>query len=70
MAVPQGRAYLFADAAWFRNFAPPQGNGDAVGYGVGMISLSAGREVGVDLGIPRGGTLKDGRLHVRIQTSF
>lgn len=70
VALPGARAYVFSDGAWFRDFAPPFRDRDAAGFGVGMISENPGREVGVDLGIPRGGTLKEGRLHIRLQTRF
>jgi hypothetical protein len=70
LSLPQGRAYVFADAAWFRRFAFPRNNSDAVGYGVGLSSETAQRRLTVDLGLPRGGTLREGRLHVRLETRF
>jgi hypothetical protein len=69
-SLAQGRAYLFTDGAWFRRFAFPRNNSDAIGYGVGLSSETARRRITVDLGFPRGAGLQEGRLHVRLETRF
>jgi len=69
-AFPDGRFYLFLDAAWFREAADDAKDADALAYGFGLASESRARAVSVDLGFRRGAALREGRLHVRMQTRF
>jgi hemolysin activation/secretion protein len=69
-AMPQGRVYAFADGAWYRRFAPRSGSADLWGVGVGLASETPARRIGLDLGLPRGGRLGEGRLHLRLETRF
>lgn len=65
-----GRAYLFADGAWWRTFPIPGRNRDALAFGAGVRAESAERRLTVDLGVPRGGSLGEGRLHIRLESRF
>jgi hypothetical protein len=69
-AWPEARAYLFLDAAAWRPPERAQGDHDALGFGIGLAQESAGRRVVIDLAIPRGGSVADGRLHARVERRF
>ncbi len=68
--VSEGRVYVFSDGAVFRRFTAPGGNANIWGAGVGLSSETANRRITVDLGFPRGGTLGEGRVHLRVETRF
>lgn len=69
LGLPQGRVYLFTDMGWYRRFADA-GESDIWGVGLGLASETASRAVRLDLGLPRGGTLTEGRLHLRVVSRF
>ena len=68
-AFSGNRAYLFLDAAWFRDFRTSR-PGDRLGFGMGVGSESSGRRLRLDLGLPRGGSPGDLRLHLRLENRF
>jgi hemolysin activation/secretion protein len=69
-AWEEARAYLFLDAAAWRPVARGSRDRDDLGFGVGLAQQSAGRRVVIDLAIPRGGSIADGRLHARVESRF
>jgi hypothetical protein len=69
-AWPEARAYLFLDAAAWRPPGRLEPDRDALGFGIGLAQESAGRRVVIDLAIPRGGSIADGRLHARVERRF
>jgi hypothetical protein len=70
LAASRGRAYLFTDAAWFRQLAAPGTQETRIGWGAGLTSEQSGRSVSLDFGIPGGSGFREGRLHFRLQTRF
>lgn len=69
-AFPEGRFYAFLDAARFRRPGIRARDEDAIAYGIGISSETGARGVSVDLGLRRGAVLREGRLHLRVQTLF
>jgi len=69
-AFAGGRAYAFLDAAWWRTFLIPARDRDLLGYGLGLATENARRRVALDLAVPRGAGLGDGRLHIRLESRF
>lgn len=69
-AWPEARAYLFVDAAAWRPTGRADRDRDALGFGVGLAQESAGRRVVIDLAIPRGGSIADGRVHAQVERRF
>ena len=69
-AWAEARTYFFLDAAVWR---PPERrtrNRDTLGFGIGLSQQAAGRRVSIDLAIPRGGSVADGRLHAQVEQTF
>ena len=69
-AWPEARAYLFLDAAVWRPPGRVEPDHDTFSFGIGLAQESAGRRVVIDVAIPRGGSIADGRLHVRVERRF
>jgi hypothetical protein len=70
LGLPAQRVYVFMDAAWYRPLADPARDTDIWGAGIGLVSETPARKVALDLGVPRGGALREGRLHLRVETRF
>lgn len=70
LGLPRERIYLFADGALYRPFGGRERSADLWGIGIGLASETASRRVALDLGMPRGGSLREGRLHLRVETRF
>ena len=69
-AWPEARAYIFLDAAAWRPPGRAERDRDVLGFGIGLAQESAGRRVVIDLAIPRGGSIADGRLHAQVERRF
>ncbi len=69
-AWAEARAYVFLDAAFWRASARRTEDHDALGFGLGLSQQSSGRRVSIDLAIPRGGDVADGRLHAQVEQTF
>jgi outer membrane protein assembly factor BamA len=69
-AWPEARAYVFLDAAAWRPPGRAERDRDTLGFGIGLAQESAGRRVVIDVGVPRGGNIADGRVHAQVERRF
>ncbi len=70
LAGDQGRAYAFVDGASYLALGAGGERREDGGWGVGISNETTNRSVSVDYGIPFGGSLGSGRVHMRLRTSF
>ncbi len=69
-AWPEARAYLFLDAAAWRPPGRAERDRDVLGFGIGLAQEAEGRRVVIDVAIPRGGSIADGRVHAQVERRF